>query len=214
MFRINPSVDEKLYEPKHNSNVAGSKDCWNRSITYSRPGNIAIYRKVEDMKNSLLTKEETKKDELAQPRRESPFFMLQKEMNRLFDDFGHGRSLLPMLWHEPFGEFHAKIDVKDTEKEVVITCELPGIDPKDVEVTLRQDSITIKGEKKEEKEEKENGYYRMERSYGSFHRTLPLPFGIDRDKATANTKDGVMKITLPKTGESLKAEKKIDVNKA
>ncbi len=165
------------------------------------------------MKNAVLTKEETKKDELAQTRRENPFYMLQKEMNKLFEEFGHGRSLFPTLWHEPFSEFHAKVDVKDTDKEVVVTCELPGIDSADVEVTVRQDCLTIKGQKREEKEEKENGYYRTERSYGSFYRMLPLPYGIDREKATATSKDGVMKITLPKTGESVKAEKKIEVKK-
>ncbi|RMD60030.1 MAG: Hsp20/alpha crystallin family protein [Nitrospirae bacterium] len=138
----------------------------------------------------------------------SPFTSLQREINRMFEDF-LGGALEP--FEERFGEFVPPVDVRETEKEVEISAELPGIDEKDIEVTVGKDSITISGEKKEEKEEKGKGYYRMERSYGSFTRTIPLPCEIDEDKAEAKFKNGVLTITLPKTETAIKETKKIPI---
>jgi len=114
----------------------------------------------------------------------SPFQALTEEMNRLFDDF-RGRFDI-----EPFGfsrgdtgAFMPSVDITDNDKEVRVTCELPGIDQKDIDITLSKDAITIKGEKKQETEDKGKDYYRMERSYGSFQRMVPLPAEIDDDKA-------------------------------
>lgn len=160
------------------------------------------------MKSGLMTKEE-KKQEVAPAPKQSPFLALQREMNKLFDEFDFGKGLLS--WPEQMPDFHAKVDVKDTDKEIVVTAEIPGIDIKNVEVTLRADSLTLKGEKKEEKEEKENGYYRMERSYGSFYRAIPLPCAVDRDNVAATYKDGVMKVVLPKTEKAPATEQKINV---
>ena len=143
---------------------------------------------------------------------DSPLQALTQEMNRLFDDF-RGRFDI-----EPFGfsrgeagAFMPSVDITDNDKEVRVTCELPGIEEKDIDITLSKDAITIKGEKKQETEDKGKGYYRMERSYGSFQRMVPLPAEIDDDKAQAEFKKGVLKITLPKTAEAQKSHKKIEV---
>lgn len=132
-----------------------------------------------------------------------------KEMNRLFEDFLKGFAL------EPFGKrtgaaFEPKVNVSEREKEIVVSAELPGMDDKDIDVSLRKNELTIQGEKKEEKEEKES-YHRMERSYGSFKKTLPLPCEVEDDKVEAQFKNGVLTITLPKAAEAIKGTKKINV---
>jgi len=154
-----------------------------------------------------------KKEVAVQREDEHPFLSLQKEMNSLFDNFfDRGFNL------EPFGfgdgkldAFSPRVNIADKEKEVQVTVELPGMDEKDIEVSVNNDLLTIKGEKKEEKEEKKGGYYRKERSFGSFHRTIPLPDGIEEYKANATFKKGILNITLPKTKEAQKAVKKIPV---
>src|SRR5579885_1272481 len=115
----------------------------------------------------------------------APFYNLQEEMNRLFDEFRHGIGFHRPQWLEPMTDFDAKVDMKDTDKEVIITAELPGVEMKDIEVSLQEHAVIIKGEKRFEKEEKDKNYYRMERSYGSFSRVLPLPCSIDRDAVEA-----------------------------
>ncbi len=133
------------------------------------------------------------------------FSLFREEMNRLFDNFFRGFEI------EPFGTFRPSVNVVEDEKEIRVSAELPGIDEKDIEVSLSKDSLTIKGEKKEEKEDKGKNYYRMERSYGSFSRTIPLPVEIDADKVKAQFKKGVLTVTLPKTAKAIKETKKIPV---
>lgn len=139
----------------------------------------------------------------------SPFSLFRSEMNRLFDNFFRGVDIEP--FEKRFGAFQPDIDVTETDKEIKVSAELPGMDDKDIDVSLTKDSLTIKGEKKEEKEEKKKDYYRMERSYGSFSRTISLPIEIDADKAKAQFKKGVLTITLPKTTKAIKETKKISV---
>lgn len=138
-----------------------------------------------------------------------PFAFFRDEMNRLFDNFFRGVDIEP--FGKKFAAFSPNIDISETDKEVVISAELPGIEEKDIDVSLTKDSITIKGEKKEEKEEKGKNYYRMERSYGSFSRTIPLPVEIDSDKTTAEFKKGVLTIKMPKTAEAIKETKKVQI---
>ncbi len=136
------------------------------------------------------------------------FSLFREEMNRLFDNFFRGFEL------EPFGglgTFRPSVNVVEDDKEIRVSAELPGIDEKDIEVSLSKDSLTIKGEKKEEKEDKGKNYYRMERTYGSFSRTIPLPTEIDADKVKAQFKKGVLTVTLPKTAKAIKETKKIPV---
>lgn len=138
-----------------------------------------------------------------------PFALLRQEINSLFDSFFRGFDIEPFRGR--FGTFSPNIDVKETEKDISVTAELPGMDEKDIDVALSGDSLTIKGEKKKEKEEKGKDYYFMERSFGSFSRTIPLPAEIDLDKVKAEFKKGVLTVTLPKTAKAIKEIKKIPV---
>lgn len=140
---------------------------------------------------------------------DDPFTMLQREMNDLFDNFFRSFDIGP--FGSRMGEFTPRVDVSETDKEIKVSAELPGMDEKDIEVTLNKDSLTIKGEKKEEKEDKGKDYYRMERSYGSFSRTIPLPLEVETDRAEATFKKGVLTVTLPKTAKAIKETKKIAI---
>ncbi len=144
-----------------------------------------------------------------------PFVALRERMERLLDDFSSGdifplmREVRPFEWR--MQAFIPSVDLKDEDKQLRIEAELPGVSDKDVEVAVTPDAVIIRGEKKHEKEEKEKGYYRVERSYGSFERAIPLPVEVDTDKVQASFKNGVLSITLPKSPEALKQEKKIPI---
>jgi len=140
---------------------------------------------------------------------ENPFALLRREMDAMFDNFFNTLDIEP--FEGRLGVFTPKMDVTETEKEIVVTAELPGLDEKDIDVSLQNDRLTIKGEKKEEKEGKGKDYYRMERSYGSFSRTIPLPVEIETDKVEAKFKKGVLTITLPKTARAAAETKSIAV---
>jgi len=140
---------------------------------------------------------------------ENPFSILRREMDSLFDNFFQGFDIAP--FEGRMGAFTPKVDVAESDKEIKITAELPGLDEKDIDVSLQNDMLIIKGEKKEEKEDKGKDYYRMERSYGSFSRTIPLPIEVETDKIEATFKKGVLNITLPKTAKAAAETKKIAV---
>jgi HSP20 family protein len=123
--------------------------------------------------------------------------------DRMFSDWS-----VPSLWVEENVVVPA-FDITENEKEYVISGEIPGIDPKDLEVTLTDGILSIKGEKKQESEEKEENYHRIERHYGSFQRSFRLPENIQREELDANYKDGILRLTLPKSEQS--EVKKIDV---
>lgn len=134
---------------------------------------------------------------------EDPFYQLQRSMNRLFDEFFNSFSLSPFeAFNESFGAFSPRVDVSESDKEIKVSAELPGLDENDIEVSLAHNVLTISGEKKEEKEDKGKNYYRMERSYGSFRRSIPLPAEVEPDQVDAQFKKGVLTITLPKTAEA------------
>ena len=97
------------------------------------------------------------------------------------------------------GEWAPSMDVSETKEAFVVKAEVPGMDPKDIQISLQEQLVTMKGEKHQEKEEKEERYYRMERSYGSFTRTIRLPVAVDGTKVTAAFKNGLLTVTLPKT---------------
>jgi len=119
---------------------------------------------------------------------------LRKEMDSLFDRVWEGDF---PDWPS-FGEWSPKLDVADTKDALVVKAEVPGIDPKEIEVTLQDQTLTIKGEKKEEKEEKAEHRYRAERSYGAFVRAIRLPVPVEAAKVTAAFKHGVLTVKLPK----------------
>ncbi len=122
---------------------------------------------------------------------------LRREMDRLWEDyFGPGRRAL-----KPMEEFAPAVDIKETEDKVVVKAEVPGIDAKDINISVTGDVLTIKGEKKSEREEKEANYHLVERSYGSFSRSLTLPSAVDLDKIEASYDKGVLTVTCPKKEE-------------
>ncbi len=143
------------------------------------------------------------------------FLNLHREIERVFDDFQRGFHLPG--WLKPSGGVSAlspRINVSETDNAVEVTAELPGVDEKDVKLELTDDLLTISGEKKTEKEEKEKNYHLIERSYGSFRRSLRLPFQADASKADAKFKNGVLTVTLPKPPEAKAKAKKIEVKPA
>lgn len=139
-----------------------------------------------------------------------PFSHVQKEMNRLFDDFFRGLDV-SSFGDAALGKFSPSIDIQDGEKEIKIKAELPGMDEKDVEVLLTENALTIKGEKKEEKEDKRENYYHMERSFGAFQRVIPLPTDVDHHQAEATFKKGILSITLPKVQNAKIKGKRITI---
>lgn len=121
---------------------------------------------------------------------------LRKEMDRLFDRIWEGG--LPDVT-TPLGEWTPALDVSETNDAVVVKAEVPGIDPKEIKVSMVNQFLTISGEKKYEHEEKDEKFYRMERSTGSFARTLNVPVLVDSTKVVASFKNGLLTITMPKT---------------
>ena len=139
----------------------------------------------------------------------SPFLALHREMNRLFDDvFSRFDSPMPGLFGRMAG--WPSVEVTETEKEVRISAELPGMDEKDVELLVSDDVLTIRGEKKEEVEDKERHF--SERYYGRFERRIPLPFDVEDDRAEASFQNGVLTVTLPKLAGADAKTKRIPVN--
>jgi len=143
--------------------------------------------------------------ELA-PSRE--FERMRREMDRLWDSFFERRPAKT----EEEREFLPALDLAETENELVVKCEVPGLEPKDIDISLSDGMLTIKGEKKQEREEKEADYHLVERSYGAFTRSIQLPKEVQGDKINASYKNGILKVTLPKSEEAKKKEIKIKVD--
>jgi HSP20 family protein len=136
-----------------------------------------------------------------------PFVGLRRDIDRLFEDFG--RSWPSLLDFDPFRRLEAgfeglsrgmapRVDLSETDKAYEITAELPGVEEKEVELSLQERVLTLSGEKRSEKEEEKKGYHLSERSYGSFRRSFRLPDDVDEDKIQAAFEKGVMHVTLPK----------------
>jgi len=159
---------------------------------------------------SLFPSERRKTELQPAPQETDPFRALQRRMDHQFDDFARG-------YRWPFANGRnapmPQIDVSETDADVTIEAELPGVDEKDIDVTLTDNLLTIKGEKKQEKEEKNKDYHLTERSYGSFSRSMTLPFDADPKKIRAKFDAGVLKITLPKPAEVKAKVKKIAIGK-
>jgi HSP20 family protein len=143
------------------------------------------------------------------------FGTLRSEMDRLFDNFlGGGLPTFPSLFTGGLGRgsmLVPNMDVKETDKEIVIEAELPGMEEKDVSLTLQEGVLTVQGEKKIEYDEDKENYHMMERRYGSFQRSLRLPDTVDEDKVEARFENGVLRITLPKRPEAGGAQRKIEI---
>jgi HSP20 family protein len=160
----------------------------------------------------------------------NPFGSLQREVDRLFEDFSRALPMFAMPAMPALMNIVPKVDVAETDSEIEITAELPGLERKDVEITLEDDVLTIRGEKKAEsvqgnKDNKDNksnktdngggenkNYHLTERSYGVFYRVLQLPPGIDPSSVKATMSNGLLKITIPKPAKT--QAKKIEVKEA
>ena len=136
----------------------------------------------------------------------NPFLSLQREVDRLFEDFTRG---FPTLSGNGGAKLVPSLDVAETDKEIEITAELPGLEEKDVQISVADNVLSIRGEKKAEKEEKDKNYRLVERSYGSFERQLELPEGVNADAIKASIAKGVLKVTVPKPAPA--QAKKIEV---
>ena len=158
-----------------------------------------------------------KKNQKAQPRKDSPalerrglenvstsgispFSFMKRfgeEMDRLFGDFTPGRNWIPPALAEVTGANWApQVEMFERDGELVVRADLPGLTKDDVKVEFTDDGLTIEGERRSEEEEKGEGYYRSERSYGKFFRRLPLPEGVKADNASATFRDGVLEVTM------------------
>jgi HSP20 family protein len=147
-----------------------------------------------------------------------PFEDLRREVDRLFEDFGRGSWFRPLRSIEPAFQRAVwgtpAVDVVEKQNAFEFAAELPGLEAKDIEVTLRNGNLVLKGEKQEEKEEKAKDYYLKERQYGSFERSFALPEGVDAARIAAEFKNGVLKVTLPKTAEAQKPVQKVEIKAA
>ncbi len=133
---------------------------------------------------------------------------LQERMSRLLDEsFGRTRREEGLV----SGAWTPAVDIYETENSLVVTAEIPGISEKDIEVKIENNQLIIKGERKFEKEAKEENYHRIERVYGSFYRSFSLPNTVDHDKVKAEYKNGVLKITMGKREEVKPKQIKIEV---
>jgi HSP20 family protein len=150
-------------------------------------------------------------EESALQRREDSLPTLERQMNRLFDDFFWGSGLEPFgALREGWDAFNPRVDVVETDKEIEISAELPGLEEGDIDVKLSQNVLTIIGEKREQKKEQGHNYQLAERSYGSFTRSIPLPGDVDTNSADAVFRNGVLTIVLPRK-EKAQSRKRIAV---
>jgi HSP20 family protein len=159
--------------------------------------------------------EESKKQEIqkAPARGLSPF----EEMDRLFHQYFRRGWMRP--WHFEWPSFPdislptmkmPKVDVVDREAEVVVKAEIPGVEKKDIDISVGEDAITIKGSSRHEEKEENGDYYRREISSGAFLRTVALPATVDGTKAKANFKDGLLEVTIPKVEKAKRHSVKVD----
>jgi HSP20 family protein len=190
------------------------------------PANLhAAENPLQPMEISMAnTPIEVKKATPAPVPTTDPWRSFRSEMDRLFDRFSsafHMPSLRRMFDAEPafrqestFNFAAPAVDIAEDDKAYKITAELPGLEAKDVELSISGDMLVLRGEKREEKEQKEKNDDMSERAYGSFQRVFTLPDGIDRDKIVADLAKGALMITLPKTVEAQKPAQKIEVKAA
>jgi len=149
-----------------------------------------------------------KRDELLERwRSEDPFDVLHREINELFDGYYRGFGGLGRRMAGSAG-----LELSETEDEIRVKAELPGMDEKDIAVDLEEDMLVIRGERRDEKESSKRNYHISEMSYGGYHRSIPLPAKVDRDKVRAKFKRGVLTLTLPKTEQARADRKRIPIS--
>jgi HSP20 family protein len=149
---------------------------------------------------------------------EEPFLELRRATDRLFDDFFKSFGRPAAEWRsgrrlitDVLGTKWPSVDMSETDEEILITAELPGVSRDNIHVSVTDDRVMIRGEKREEEEKNEKGYYKSERSYGSFQRSFYLPCEVESDRVDASFKDGVLTLKLPKSAAARERIKKIPV---
>lgn len=160
-------------------------------------------------KDNLLSKRRS--DAVVRREYQDPVMAIQNEMNRMFDRFFDDPFGLTPFRMERMPAFMPSVDVSETDKEIKVSAELPGMDEKDIEIRLEHDNLVISGEKKSESEEKDKNFHRVERSYGSFQRAIPLESEIVPDKIEAVFQKGVLHVTLPKAESAAGKSHKIEI---
>ena len=164
-----------------------------------------------------MAKDIEKRSRQVAPRYSDPFGTLRSEMDRLFDTFMGGLPTFPSMFGPSGGRGLAlapSLDVKETEQEIVVEAELPGLEEKDVSLTMQNGVLTIQGEKRLEYDEEKENYHVMERRYGSFQRSLRVPDTVDEGKVEARFENGVLKVALPKRPEAAREQRKIEIKKS
>jgi HSP20 family protein len=160
------------------------------------------FKKEEEINHPIPVKHD--KNSAYPEHRYDPMLRLHRDIDHLFDRFFQGfPSPLSMGWpsaasFEGAGLLRPKVDLSASEQEYLLTVEIPGVSEQDIRLDISGNTMTIQGEKKQEKEEKEKDYYRIERIYGSFQRVLSLPEDVDQEAIKAGFKDGVLSVTMPR----------------
>ena len=143
---------------------------------------------------------------------------LQERMNRLFDDSLRTRGTAPQRSDDEDwalgGSWAPSVDIYEKENAIVLKAEIPGVDPKDVDIRVENNTLTLRGERKLDQEVKRDDYHRVERAYGQFSRSFTLPSTVDTEKIKAEYKDGVLKLALPKRDEAKPKQIQVDVTRA
>lgn len=177
------------------------------------------FKKEEEIDHAIPVKH-TEKGGYFPERYFDPTLSIHRDIDRLFDHFFRGvgmpASVRPDAWPS-FGDsglLKPKIDLSASEQEYQLTVEIPGVSEKDVTIDIKGNTMTVKGEKRQEKEEKDKNFYRIERSYGSFQRVLSLPEDVDQDAIKASFKNGILSITMPRKALPKGEVKQIEISPA
>ncbi len=157
------------------------------------------------MKSKMVSRKKSA-ETMHGERGEQPFDVLHREINDLFDTYYKGVG----KWGRRTGD-STRFELSETDDEIRVRAELPGMDKKDIEVSLDGNILVIRGERKEQREDKKRNYHISEMSYGSFHRAFPLTMEVDISKAEARFKRGVLTLSLPKTERAKTERKRIPV---
>jgi len=169
--------------------------------------------------NNQTSLQSRNREEIAERLAATPFTLMRRfseEMENLFADFGLGRGILAPVTDKinlVQGIWSPQVEMFERNGELVVRADLPGLTKDDVKVDVGAHGIRIEGERKEEAKEEREGYYRSERSYGKFYRTLPLPEGVDSEDAEATFRDGVLEVTMPAPKRTERKSRRLEIGR-